>query len=393
MFLSRIDRYILLQLIGVFGFFTLILVVIYWVNRAVGLLDSLIGDGQSVGVFLQMSLLTVPSVLELIAPMAGFGAGVFVVNRLRADSEMVVLQALGFSYTRLARPALAFGVVVAALTAVVSNGLLPLAAGQLRQMNTDISRDVTAKLLKDQQFMKPEAGIVLYFRRITPEGELQDIFISDNRDPVTATIYTAKRSYLVGDGAVPKLLMQDGMVQRNDPARGRVTVSRFDDTIYALDGLAPSGGGGLRGAFELSTLELLRAGAQAQQETGQSAAGLRYWGHLRLSWPISAALTAIIGFVSLFLGGFDRQGLRWQMAAAVVLLILLYLVHIVTMAYAPAYQNGWVMAYATPLVGAWLAALVLWRSGRVRRLGRRAGPFTWAQAGARDGMGGRGAAG
>jgi lipopolysaccharide export system permease protein len=367
MFLSRIDRYILMQLIGAFGFFTLILVVIYWVNRAVGLLDSLIGDGQSVGVFVQMSLLSVPTVLELIAPMAGFGAGIFVINRLRQDSEMVVLQALGFSFYRLARPALAFGVVVAALTAVVSNGLLPAAAAQLRVLNADISRDVTAKLLKDQQFMKPETGIVLYFRHITPNGELQDIFISDTRNPMISVIYTAKRSYLVGGGGVPKLLMQDGMVQRNDKAQSRITVSLFDDSLYDLDGLAPQNANGQRGIGELSTTELLRAGPQIMQETGQTAAGLRYSGHLRLSWPISAAMTSIIGFVSLFLGGFDRQGIRWQIATATLLLIVMYLVHILTLAYAPFYELDWILVYTTPSVGVVLTLLVLWQSGRTKR--------------------------
>lgn len=372
--LARIDRYVLLQLIRVFGLFTLILVMVYWVNRAVNLLESLIGDGQSVAVFLNMSLLSVPNVLELIAPMAGFGAGVFVLNRLRVDSEMVVLQALGFSFVRLARPALAFGLVAAVLTAIVTNALIPAAASRLRAQNADISRDVTARLMKDQQFMTPEQGIVLYFRHITPEGELQDIFVSDTRDAATASIYTAKRSYLVGGGELPKLLMKDGLVQRKEAGQDRVTVSRFDDAIFALDGLAPEGDNGKRGMVELSTLELLRAAPAVQQETGQSAASLRYAGHLRLSWPVSAALTSLIGYACLFMGGFDRQGLRWQMATAVLMLIVMYLVHILTLAYAPAHEAGWVLAYATPCVGAVLASLIIWQSGRPRPVGRAAAP-------------------
>ena len=44
---SRLDRYLLSQLLGLFGFFSLVLVAVYWINRAVGLFDQLIGDGQS----------------------------------------------------------------------------------------------------------------------------------------------------------------------------------------------------------------------------------------------------------------------------------------------------------------------------------------------------------
>ncbi|MCP4819364.1 MAG: LPS export ABC transporter permease LptF, partial [Shimia sp.] len=38
--MSRFDRYILSQLLTLFGFFALVLVSVYWVNRAVVLFDS-----------------------------------------------------------------------------------------------------------------------------------------------------------------------------------------------------------------------------------------------------------------------------------------------------------------------------------------------------------------
>ena len=45
--MSRIDRYLLSQLLSVFAFFTLVLVAVYWVNRAARLFDAVVGDGQS----------------------------------------------------------------------------------------------------------------------------------------------------------------------------------------------------------------------------------------------------------------------------------------------------------------------------------------------------------
>ena len=42
--LTRFDGYLLSQLLGVFGFFSLVMVAVYWVNRAVRLFDQLIGD-------------------------------------------------------------------------------------------------------------------------------------------------------------------------------------------------------------------------------------------------------------------------------------------------------------------------------------------------------------
>ncbi len=45
--MPRIDRYILGQLLTLFGFFALVLVSVYWINRAVSLFDDLLNDGQT----------------------------------------------------------------------------------------------------------------------------------------------------------------------------------------------------------------------------------------------------------------------------------------------------------------------------------------------------------
>ena len=107
------------QLLALFGFFALVLVAVYWVNRAVRLFDRLIADGQSAWVFLEFTALTLPYVIRLVLPVAAFVATVYVTNRLSRDSELVVMQATGFSPWRLARPVAYFGLVVAALMTVV----------------------------------------------------------------------------------------------------------------------------------------------------------------------------------------------------------------------------------------------------------------------------------
>ena len=45
--MTRIDRYMLSQFLTQFGFFALVLVSVYWINRAVQLFEQLIQDGQT----------------------------------------------------------------------------------------------------------------------------------------------------------------------------------------------------------------------------------------------------------------------------------------------------------------------------------------------------------
>ena len=118
--MARFDRYLLSQLMVFFGFFALILVMVYWINQAVLLFDMLISDGQSATVFLEFTALTLPNVIRVVLPIAAFVASVYTTNRLSSESELVVVQSMGFSGFRLARPVLMFGLIVFLLTSVLS---------------------------------------------------------------------------------------------------------------------------------------------------------------------------------------------------------------------------------------------------------------------------------
>ncbi|MEC7962824.1 MAG: LptF/LptG family permease, partial [Pseudomonadota bacterium] len=112
------------QLMVLFGFFALVLVSIYWINQAVRLFDRLIGDGQSAFVFLEFTALTLPNVIRLVLPMAVFAGSVYVTNRLSNESELVVMQATGFSPWRLARPVVYYGLIIGVLMSVLTHMLV-----------------------------------------------------------------------------------------------------------------------------------------------------------------------------------------------------------------------------------------------------------------------------
>lgn len=365
--MSRIDQYIYAQMLMLFSFFALMLIAIYWINRAVALLDQLIGDGQSLGVFLQLSMLSIPSVIELTVPMASFAACLFVGNKLAQDSELVVLQATGYSSFRLIRPALFFAASVAVITALVTNFLIPAAALQSRELRAEIAQNTTAKYLKEGQFLSPAAGVMLFTRQITSGGEMLDIFISDTRSPDATIVYTADRAFVINDQGEPKLLMLQGMVQRFTPAQTLLSVSNFADFTYSLSGILNPQDTGKRSLQELSTRELLTPSAQNLADTNTQLGRAQYAGHIRIAWPFSAGIVAAVAFSTLLLGGYSRFGLLWQIMAAIGLLIVLYSIHIITLSRGPKIEGGWILAYVTPLVGIAMTGFILWLSQRPRR--------------------------
>ena len=80
--MAKFDRYMLSQLLVLFGFFSLVLVAVFWINRAVVLFDRLIGDGQTALVFLEFSALGMPKLISTVLPLSTFAAAVYVTNRL-----------------------------------------------------------------------------------------------------------------------------------------------------------------------------------------------------------------------------------------------------------------------------------------------------------------------
>ena len=150
--IGRFDRYILAQLVMLFGFFALVLVLVYWVNRAVILFDQLIANGQSAIVFLEFTALSLPNVIRVVLPIAAFAGSVYVTNRLMSESELVVVQATGFSPWRLMRPVLAFGVIVFLMSSILAHLLVPISQARLSDRSAEIAENMTARLLSEGRF-------------------------------------------------------------------------------------------------------------------------------------------------------------------------------------------------------------------------------------------------
>lgn len=364
---SKLDRYVLSQLLTLFGFFSLVLVAVYWVNRAVGLFDQLIGDGQSTWVFLQMSLLTLPTVMSTVLPSSAFVAAVFVANRMTADSELVVMQATGFSSFRLARPVFYFGIITALMMGILTNYLIPLSRTEMRLRNAEIAQNVTTRFLKEGQFMSPSKNIMLYIREVNQSGELLDVFIADDRDAAKRVTYTAQRALLVKSDTGPKLLMFDGMVQQVDPVTQHLSITRFSDLTYSIDPLKSASKSATAFPEEVMTLGLLSPSQDLRAASGWSKAVLQYSGNYRLSWPLAAAATSMVGFSTLLLGAFTRFGLWRQILMAVALLIVLYAIETVATSKARYLEGGWIFAYSASCFGMVITVFILWISQRDRK--------------------------
>ncbi len=364
--MPRFDRYLLSQLLVHFGFFALVLVGVYWINRAVTLFDQLMSDGQSAMVFVEFSLLTLPNVIRLVLPIAGFVAAVYVTNKLTVESELVVMQATGFSAFRMARPVAVFGLIVAFMMAGLVNVLVPLSRTTMIAERAALSENITARFLTDGQFTHPGKGVTFYINEIDDTGQLKGLFLEDARKPDEVTTFTASKALFVRGESGPKLIMFDGMAQTLQRQSRRISVTRFSDFTYDLGALLTRSVGHKRAIPELTTFELWSPSPAVLAETQRSADQLRHEAHARLAEPLLSVAVALIGFATLLLGGFSRLGLWRQIGFAIGLLVLVQAISTMASQADPALAYAWALVYLAPLVGAALAVGLLGWAGRAR---------------------------
>ena len=374
--MAKFDRYMLSQFLILFSFFALILVAIFWINRAVVLFDRLIGDGQTALVFLEFTVLGLPKLITTVLPIATFAGSVYVINRMTSESELTVLQATGTSPWRLARPVFVYGLCVAIMMSVLTHLLLPLSNGQLSEREAEISQNVTARLLTEGTFLHPTSKVTFYTRVIDADGVLRDVFLSDRRNPDEGVIYTASEAYLIRNGDGTTLIMVDGMAQRLEMAGKRLSTAKFRDFSFDISSLVSSDKPRIQSIDAMTTAEMFAQWDQLETITKSSAGEIAEELTARFASAAFCMIAAMIGYVTLVLGGFSRFGVWREIVIAFGLLIALDGLRGTLVDTVRDDASRWPLLFLPSLIGAVIVIGMIWQTahpGWTKRMGKQRG--------------------
>lgn len=360
--MSKFDRYVLSQLLVLFGFFSLILVAVLWINKAVSLFDRLIGDGQSALVFLEFSALGLPSLISILMPAAAFASAIYITNRMNNESELTVMQATGSSPWRLARPVVVFGLFIGLMLSLLTHFLVPSSRYQLSLREDEVAKNITSKLLTEGTFLHPTNGVTFYIGTIEPDGALSNVYLSDRRNPARAVTYTAASAFLVRDGGSAKLIMVDGLAQVYVSATQRLSTTDFSDFSYDISELSKPSIARGRSVREIPTPEILRAGTDIGSLTDASATKVTQEIHARFAAPLFCVAAALLGFSTLLLGGYSRFGVWRQVGLALSVLIALEMLRGAAIKSVDGNIDLWPLLYAPSALGITISAAFLLKS-------------------------------
>jgi lipopolysaccharide export system permease protein len=231
--MGSIDRYIFRTTLASFALVLVSLTGVIWITQALRDIDLMTGQGQTILTFLGLTSLVIPALVLIISPIALMIAISHTLNKLATDSEIIVMNAAGFSPFRLFRPFLYATCVVALLVAFIAAYLAPDGMRRLKQWSAEITADVLANILQPGRFAQLDQNLTIRIRERLPGGQLAGVFIDDRRDPKERVSIVADHGTVVKNGDGSFLVLENGNLQRFEIDKRDPVLVAFDR--YAFD--------------------------------------------------------------------------------------------------------------------------------------------------------------
>lgn len=374
--MNLVQRYILRKLLGAFVIAFPGLAITIWATQALRQLNLVTDRGQALGVFLEATVLILPSLIMIIAPVTMLLVVIQTLNALNADSELVSLNAAGGTPRLLILPILALAVPVTIVSAASSLYFNPLAARQTNDLIAEVNANVISSLIRPGQFRTIADDVVIQVRAVHPDGTLEDIFVFDRRQPRQPIAYMARGGAIVDSPEGRFLLMRDGLVQRRTADTDTVSVIEFASYAFDLATLeSRTGDGGLR-PNERSMAYILNPDPS---DPIQQANPFRYPAefHNRVTVPFYVLVLALVP--AAFLGS-PRSARQGRVALTTGTAVFSALLLGCNLYFGGALENNAFLlplVYAVPILGIAVPIFVLATGRRLRppslRRGRKAG--------------------
>jgi lipopolysaccharide export system permease protein len=231
--MGSIDRYIFRTTLASFAMVLVSLTGVIWITQALRGIDLMTSQGQTILTFLGITSLVIPSLIGVIAPIALMVAVAHTLNKLATDSEIIVMNAAGFSPFRLFRPFVYATCVVAVLVTFIAAYLAPDGLRRIKQWDAEITADVLANILQPGRFAQLDQNLTIRIRERKPGGELAGILIDDRRDPQERITIIAETGTVMKNGDGSFLVLHNGNLERFETGKRDPALVAFGR--YAFD--------------------------------------------------------------------------------------------------------------------------------------------------------------
>jgi lipopolysaccharide export system permease protein len=371
--MSLLDRYVLRQLAGAFALVLGILTPVVWLTSSLRQLDLLVAQSQTILVFIGITALALPLLVLLITPFALFIAFLFVLTKLNADSELIVMSASGLSPGRLLRPMATLTLAVTCAAWAMSIVIVPAALRELRESATAARADFLGQVVQPGRFTTVDQGLTFHVRDRGSNGVLLGVFVNDTRDPELDMTYFGARGVIFRNEQGAFLVLEDGQIMRK-PKRGSGfgSVISFESYAFILSAFAGAATVTDFPAQERWIGDLVTMASDRALEPRAAARAFTEL-HERLSGPLYVPAFVLVAVVALGRARTTRQSRTESVFLAIVAIVLLRVGGFFASSLAQREPLAVLLMYALPLAAIAVGlALVVGEWPRLRRFTQRA---------------------
>lgn len=238
--MKLIELYIFQKLLRAFLLSLVALTATVWLTQALRQFDLVSAMGQTILTFLQLTLLILPPLATVVAPVAMMIAVIYTFNALNDGSELAVINSTGTRQWSLLKPVLLMGVIVTVFMGSMTLYLSPLTFRMWRELSSEINGNILTSIVQEGEFIELSDGLTFQLRQRAPDGTLRGIFMSDSREAEETSVYLAERGAILDSQLGMFLVMSDGTIQRRDEQDKAISIIQFSSYAYDLSSFSSS---------------------------------------------------------------------------------------------------------------------------------------------------------
>jgi lipopolysaccharide export system permease protein len=241
--MTILGRYIFRQTATALAMLLITLTLIIWLATALRQLSLMTSQGQTFFVFLKITILAMPNLIAIVAPVALLISALHTLNRLSGDSELIVISASGATIWRVARPYLGLALLLSLFVVYANAFLTPYTSRILREYTIKVRTDLIGQFLQPGKFNTPEKGLTIHIGDRAPNGDLLGLLINDERDTSQYMTYLAERGQIMKqeDGS-SFLIMRNGHIHRRSAKERDAHIITFESYLFNLAQFGPKEG-------------------------------------------------------------------------------------------------------------------------------------------------------
>ena len=232
--MSRFNIYIIKEILFSFFLLVTLLTGILWLGQGLRHIDLLTSDNISFVSYISYIVMLIPKITTLTIPISLFLTVLVTLNRIRTESELVILWASGESSASiLLKPILLISLSIFFIYFLITISITPYSLNEIRQKIIEIrSSGINSSILQERKFISPTDNLTIFIQERNG-NEIDNLLIHDLKNKNKPQTYIAQKGEFISNENTKLLRLYNGSIQIFNKSDQRISEIEYD--TYDLD--------------------------------------------------------------------------------------------------------------------------------------------------------------